>query len=52
MNTNTIVADLHQDVLKIFQDVSKICEDTGSRNKAVCDMYSPFTDFRLTLTAT
>ena len=38
MNTNTNVAGIHQVVLKIDQDVSKIREDAGSQNKVVCDI--------------
>ena len=45
MNTNTGVADLRQDVLridqkvsKIGQDMSKIGQDTGSRNRVVRNM--------------
>ena len=36
MNISTNIADMHQVVLKIDQDVSKIREDTGSQNRVVC----------------
>ena len=49
MNTNTNVADIHQVVLKIDQDMSKIRGDAGSQNKVVCDTRIPY-HLKFTLT--
>ena len=38
MNTNTNVADMCQEMLKIREDVSKIREGAGSQNRVVCNM--------------